>query len=263
MKKLTISESQTYLLNIAKEFDRICTRHNIPYYMLGGTLLGAVRHKGFIPWDDDMDFGIPIQYYEMALKTLVEELPYPYRVATFYNSPSCVTAFAKIEDETTYIDDPRTKRLKLDKYIGLNIDVFPLVYCDSKDPKIKKIRRLKKIYGLVFTDNAQGTIWKNNLKTIMRKVIRHQGKWYLKKQYDLLKEFNEDGAYLANVFGRWGKREIMPREVFSEGRRYIFEDITLRGPSNFDEYLRSIYGNYMTLPQAHQRLAHTDSAFVK
>ena len=63
MEKIGIKEIQQHLLGIAKEFDRICTKHNIPYFMLYGTMLGAVRHKGFIPWDDDMDFGVPIEYY--------------------------------------------------------------------------------------------------------------------------------------------------------------------------------------------------------
>ena len=73
MRKIEdIKELQSILLDIAKEFHRICTMYEIPYYMVGGTQLGAVRHKGFIPWDDDMDFGVPRVYFE-KLKVLLEE----------------------------------------------------------------------------------------------------------------------------------------------------------------------------------------------
>ena len=76
MKKMTLDEIHLTLLDIAKEFDRICVKHNIPYYMIGGTMLGAVRHKGFIPWDDDMDFGVPVEYYEELQRILDKELPF-------------------------------------------------------------------------------------------------------------------------------------------------------------------------------------------
>ena len=79
MKRIGIDEIHARVLAIAKEFDKICTRHQIPYYMLGGTMLGAIRHKGFIPWDDDMDFGVPIAYYDQLEEILKEELPSNYR----------------------------------------------------------------------------------------------------------------------------------------------------------------------------------------
>ena len=88
MKLLEIKETQACLLNIAKEFDRICTKHNIPYYMIFGTMIGAIRHKGFIPWDDDMDFGVPIEYYKQLEAILEIELPYPYRCCNYKNHPA-------------------------------------------------------------------------------------------------------------------------------------------------------------------------------
>ena len=74
MEKLGIEDVHKYVLAIAKEFDRICTEHHIPYYMVDGTMLGAVRHQGFIPWDDDMDFGVPIEYYKGPEEILENEL---------------------------------------------------------------------------------------------------------------------------------------------------------------------------------------------
>ena len=79
MRPIDIEEAHHILLDIAKAFTKVCDENNIPYYMLGGTMLGAVRHKGFIPWDDDMDFGVPREYYDLLINVLEKELPSPYR----------------------------------------------------------------------------------------------------------------------------------------------------------------------------------------
>ena len=75
MKNLSGVELHSVLLEIGKAFHNICGKNNIPYFMLGGTMLGAVRHKGIIPWDDDMDFGVPREYFDKLKKALCEELP--------------------------------------------------------------------------------------------------------------------------------------------------------------------------------------------
>ena len=73
MNQVDTNQCHKLLLKIAKEFDQICTKYDIPYYMLGGTMLGAIRHKGFIPWDDDMDFGVPRLYYNLLIQKLENE----------------------------------------------------------------------------------------------------------------------------------------------------------------------------------------------
>ena len=110
MRQITdISEVHQILLGIAKEFDRICRENDIPYYMLGGTMLGAVRHKGFIPWDDDMDFGVPRPYYDRLVSVLESELLHPYRCCTYRNNQGVFAPFVKIDDYRTLADDPRVR----------------------------------------------------------------------------------------------------------------------------------------------------------
>ena len=90
MKKLNIEECHARLLKIAEIFDIICKDNGIPYYMLGGTMLGAIRHKGFIPWDDDMDFGVPRKYYKDLIDIFDKKLPNPYKYHTYNNSDAVI-----------------------------------------------------------------------------------------------------------------------------------------------------------------------------
>ena len=84
------------LLGIGRAFDDLCRKHNIPYYMLGGTMLGAVRHGGIIPWDDDLDFGVPREFFDRLKQVLSDELPDPYRVVTLEKSDSMLNEIIKI-----------------------------------------------------------------------------------------------------------------------------------------------------------------------
>ena len=121
MNRISIEVVHQHVLGIAKEFDQICSENHIPYYMIGGTMLGAIRHRGFIPWDDDMDFGVPIEYYVLLEGVLSKELPYPYRCCTYKNHPGVLHNFMKIEDQSTCIDD-KAMNLPVEQKLGLNID---------------------------------------------------------------------------------------------------------------------------------------------
>lgn len=108
-------------LGEAKAMKRVLEKHNIPFFMDGGTLLGAVRHKGFIPWDDDMDFGIMREHYSEAIKYLQAELKYPYKCISVLDSDACLFDSCKIIDVRTHIkqDDTYNK-----DPLGVFIDIF-------------------------------------------------------------------------------------------------------------------------------------------
>ena len=133
MKK-TISHSECHgiLLNIATAFHNICVAHNIPYYMLGGTQLGAVRHRGMIPWDDDMDFGVPREYFEQLKHILLTELQPSYNVISIDSTTQYYGGFIKIEDSNTVVDTLEDCSFPL----GLNIDIFPLDRTNGSSPSL-------------------------------------------------------------------------------------------------------------------------------
>lgn len=152
MKQLTLKESQFLLLELAKTVRDIASRHNIPFFMVGGTMLGAIRHKGFIPWDDDMDFGIIYDYYFDFIKILKTELPNRYRCLFYEDNSPLNSFFCKVEDVSTIVDDPCVD-LPLERKIGLSIDIFPIVRCSEEN-------------GILIAEKVQNILKKGKLRVI-------------------------------------------------------------------------------------------------
>lgn len=263
MKRISIEEIHQHILGIAKAFDRICMNHHIPYFMIGGTMLGAIRHQGFIPWDDDMDFGVPIEYYELLESVLSKELPYPYRCCTYKNHPGVLHNFIKIEDQSTCIDDMALK-LPLERKLGLNIDVFPLNKCNLGGKKEKQLRRRMVLLGRAYLQSVShpDSIVRSLLKFILRMV---SGGTPRKLQDEIERRLYciHEGEYLGNLLGRWGEKEIIPFEWYGEGKRYAFEDTSFVGIMEYDKYLTRMYGDYMSLPPVNLRVAHVDNVFLR
>lgn len=262
MKELGIKEVHEYVLAIAKEFDRICTIHNIPYYMVDGTFLGAIRHKGFIPWDDDIDFGVPIEYYEELEKILLDELQYPYRCCTYKNHPSVVLSFIKIEDIRTINDKPEI-RLPLEQKIGINIDIFPLHKCRPNDPIIKKLRIMEYCLG-IFTNSSThpNSIFRRVVKKLLR-ILLGGKPIYLQEKVRKTRLKVKPGEYIGFLTSKWGDGDIVPKDWFGKGKRYPFEDTTFLGPEKYDEYLTNLYGDYMTPPPENKRMPHAEYRYLK
>lgn len=259
MKKIDINECHKLLLGIAKEFDRICSKHNIPYYMLGGTMLGAIRHKGFIPWDDDMDFGVPREHYDKLINILERELPERYKCYTYKNNKAVKSPFFKITDTTTRINDPRID-LPIEEQIGINIDIFPLDYCKPNDIRIKKIHRIEKIRQVIFINPPVKSTFKLLIKRILR-ILSPVSNTYLTNKSISIASKLEKGNCIGNIFGRWKEKEIVPAEWYGINTRYKFEDTTLCGIKDYDKYLTHMYNNYMLLPPEGTRFCHTDEMF--
>jgi lipopolysaccharide cholinephosphotransferase len=260
MRKLGIEEVHNVLLGIAVEFDKICQRHGIPYYMLGGTMLGAVRHKGFIPWDNDMDFGVPRQYYEKLRVILEKELPQPYRCCTFTNSPYVFYPYYKIEDRSTRLDTAQLKGSIAEK-IGINIDIFPLDSCNKDDKRVKEIIKMNDVYGRIFTQSANKGKLKNLLKSGIRLLLPiSQQRFY----NHIVKRVSEipSGDCWANLFGHWEEKEIIPIQWYGQGVRYTFEGVDFSGLGEFDLYLKRLYGDYMKLPPEEKRMPHGENAYI-
>ncbi len=264
MKLLNIFDIHSHVLEIAKEFDRICTKHDIPYYMLGGTMLGAIRHKGFIPWDDDMDFGVPIEHFIQLEELLNSELTYPYRCCSFKNHPAVLHNFLKVEDQTTCIDDIAID-LPLEQKLGLNIDIFPLVKDEPNGRNERRIRRMAKLIGLVYSDST--TSPNSKTRSITKRFLRLLfGKTPRKMQDRVEKELmalDNKGSYMTNVLGRWKEKEEIPIDWYGESTRYIFEDTKLMGLKEYDLYLTKLYGDYMSLPPKEQQIAHVENVYLR
>ena len=254
MRKLSLDEQHSLLLAIAKAFDTVCEKNKIPYYMLGGTMLGAIRHKGFIPWDDDMDFGVPREFFDELPKVLERELPSRYKCRTIYNSQNVILPFYKIEDTLTHCEMDEFSGAERDS-LGINIDIFPLDKCNIDDTKLKCVLWLVDKYARIYTGAAHGNKLNNFIKAFLRFIIQFS-KITLYKFIENKSKSLPKGDYLGNLYGRWKKKEIVPKEWYGDGHRYKFEDLELVGFANYDKYLKQMYGNYIELPPIEKRTTH-------
>lgn len=261
MERLDLKTVKQRLILIAETFDRICAEHDIPYYMLGGTMLGAIRHKGFIPWDDDMDLGVPFEHYNRLISILEQELPQGMRCCTFENCKAVVYPFMKIEDTETCIDDPRIN-LPIEEKLGINIDVFPLVACEKYGKDAARARKLLRLQTLLFVDSVDGSKMKTLIKRVLHNLSPFGKKYLPKKMLSILSEMKV-GSDIANVFGRWGIRESVDKEWYGTDIRYDFENLKLRGFKEYDKYLTQMYGDYMQLPPHDQQIAHVDNVYLR
>ena len=260
-ERIGLKEIQHHLLGIAKEFDRICSKHNIPYFMLYGTMLGAIRHKGFIPWDDDMDFGVPIEYYKQLTTILKEELKEPYRCCTYEDDPASVLVFTKIEDHST-IMMKETLRIPAELQMGVNIDIFPLNKCSIGDKEPNQLRKMSKLLGGAFTNSKRNTgLLRRVSKTLLR--IALCGKpIYLQRRIERLMYKVNKGDRIGFILCA-GTRNTVPIEWYGKGTRYQFEDTTFVGPVNAHDYLTHIFGDYMKLPPENERPSHAENVYLR
>lgn len=120
MATYDIRPLQLRILDILMAVDKVCKEHNLRYYIIAGTLLGAVRHKGFIPWDDDLDIGMPRTDYDLLMAHAAEWLPAPFEAACFENDTTYPLPFAKIQDGSTTL----IERMHLKYLGGIYLDVF-------------------------------------------------------------------------------------------------------------------------------------------
>lgn len=264
-----LSQVQKHVLDLLHILIDFFDNNEIHYYMMGGTMLGAIRHKGFIPWDDDVDLGIPRDDYERFLHLCNEHLPEYIQVRTYYDESYHHYYYARIVDTRYHIK--RLGSIK-ERDEELWIDLFPLDGMPNNKItlSIHKLRLLvtRLFYHMSCFDKVN--IKRPGRPLIDRIIIRfllftHIGaSWDSKKLLDkidkLLKKYNtEDSKNLINFMGSTHAfREIFSKECLGENTIYDFEDMKLIGPKNYDFYLQKLYGDYMKLPPENERNVHAE-----
>lgn len=253
-------------LDIVKEVVAICEKHGFTYFMLGGTMLGAVRHKGFIPWDDDIDLGIPRIDYEAFLKVAPKELSSHLKVVNYRTDPDYHYYITRILDTETKVEEERIGNEN--RYTNASIDIFPI----DGTPNNEILRKLyffrvlyhRALMSLCYKDSIdrkrpRGTaekilLWVMERIPVEKMTTPHRQKEKIDR---LLRSQRIDGAkYIGNIMGAYRTKEIVPVEFYGKGKMYPFEDIELRGMELADEYLTWTYGDYMKLPPEDKRKTH-------
>lgn len=252
------------LIEILVEIDRVCRENKLRYFLTGGSLLGAIRHGGIIPWDDDIDVAMPREDYE-KLKTISSQaFKRKFKLVTNDIDKEYHYVYAKVyHQQTTLIEfeDPF--------YVGgVFVDVFPIDGLPSHN-----LSRYYHCYKFnfwknvsIYTSYTSGkhiVYSKIFLKRIFQKIkyigfnILFSKSKAIAKCNKIAKKYNFDKCeYVANLGGAWGKKEITARKNIESLMEHDFEGYKMFIPCGYDAFLKGLYGNYMQLPPVDKRVSH-------
>lgn len=254
--KITLRKIQLELLYNVQV---ICKKYDIRWFAVGGTLLGAVRHKGYIPWDDDLDIGMLQQDYEKFIKIASSELPNNMFVDNFYvdNSPY---SYTKIRMKgTAFIERKMSNKIKHNEIF---IDIFPYYYVPkSKFPFVVSNRLCNLLKQLLQIKNGIKPWRGENVLTVLKFIPLRCLSYcipisYIKNVILRIQNKLTDSMYVCEQsVGNFGKKRFFKTDL-CDLIDYPFENITVPGPKNFSRYLSTAYGNYMELPPIESRKGH-------
>lgn len=264
MREMTIAEIRQTQISILKAVTEYCDKNNLTYYLAGGSLLGAVRHNGYIPWDDDIDLFMPREDYEKFFQFFNLNREDSFKAIHIENDPDYYLVMGKVIDlKTTLIEN-----VGIAKPIGVFLDIFPLdVFPDNKNMLRQVVRRtgfLRKILSLKSIKLRKGRTWYKQILLILihitlmpvpvRFIIKH-----ISKESQKYNNTADCTRTAAMVMLTYGEREIFYKEDFEDRCRLSFEDGQYWAPKNYDRVLTQLYGNYMELPPIEKQVTHHDN----
>lgn len=237
---------QLRMLEILKYVDSICRENNINYWLSSGTCLGAVRHGGFIPWDDDADIEMLREDYLKLKKILEKETQYDFQ--TWRTDPYYMHPFAKLRDKKSKINE---HGLDVNyKYRGVYIDIFIL---ERVPLLIGKIYGCRVKYHLLIMGSS-----KSKLKKIFFRILKNTYFLSIFIMRPLLKPFTNPNI-LRHTYGSGWVDKVQIKDLLMPLKEIMFENHMFKVPYNTDLYLTNLYGNYCELPDLSKIITHTTS----
>lgn len=241
-------------LELLKKLDEVCKKNNLKYFGDSGTLLGAVRHKGFIPWDDDIDVVMLREDYDKLRKIANKEFKEPFFLQNAYNDKGYFREHMQLRNSnTTAILMYEGKKVSFNQ--GIFIDIFPLDEISNNiiERKIKsiKLNLYKRIFKIMFKkENDTNSKIKCCLKKIIRTVFKEENYY---KMYDNFEKtckkvmFKSDTVDKVSFLNNISSYRYLPKEYYLQTIEVAFENTIIPIPKEYDKILRKLYGdNYMT-----------------
>lgn len=261
-RTMTDSEVKDLSLLILDEVDSFCRQHGIKYSLAYGTLLGAIRHKGYIPWDDDIDILMLRQDYEKFISSFPNNTDTLYSVASYETDNDFHYPYAKVVCNATIFNE-----LGYSRY-GYGIDLFPIdMLPDNYDLAIRLLRKQRFLRNMMLVKSLKWKkgrgLAKNLLLIFLQSILLFVPYSFIQKliRCDGNYHISSEGEYhLGCLFSPYFKREIMEKEIFDEFVLLPFERSQYYCIKEYDKYLTNIYGDYMQLPPVEKRCTH--HAFV-
>ena len=242
-----LRRAQNKMLDILKIVSEICDKNGIPYWLEGGTLLGAVRHKGFIPWDDDLDICVLRKDMHRLKKCLIKELPSDYEFLDRFTKWNYARLYAKVCDKKSNVVEPDRNGIEY----GVFIDIFPVERVLSQ--------RTKKIVDAMYRIPIKGMRGCYGKSFVIKSVFMLM---YIPMTIPVL-----ISRLLVRILGSknyalpYGKKayNTIPSKFIFPLKKIEFEGLLFSAPDNPDKYLRRLFGDYMVIPPEEKRLVHTSS----
>ena len=261
-----MNELQKKELELLKAFVAVCDKHHLQYFLVGGSTLGAIRHKGFIPWDDDIDVGMPRKDYDKFMLLQDEFAGTPYFIQNFKTDPCYIYNYGKLRDSSTTFIENVYKNHRINH--GVWIDIFPIDgFSKEIKPREKFAKKIRHIWFQVYLSYLPALRRKIRKETWFKDILLNivAGLFYIfdishyrnKKVEKYVRKIPLDDALLAgNYFGFNMKREAMDAKIFKEFIKVPFEDMEAVVPKDYDTYLKNLYGDYMTPPPIEKQIGH-------
>ncbi len=254
--QISVDDQKRIMLHIMDEIDAFCKSNSLTYFLIGGSLLGAVRHKGYIPWDDDIDIGLPRKDYEYLLEYFSSSSG-NVEIRSVYNQKHFMWPNAKAIDNRTVLIELGDKK----NAIGVHIDVFPFDYLPGNYEQalrvVKKIRRWKDLLTLKhLVIDCNRSLLKNVVVVLGKVLYLIPDRYFIKKINGFQFYSREQCEFICNLCGAWGGRELSRSANFDNCVNADFEDRKYMIPVGYDDYLNTVYGDYMTPPPKEKQITH-------
>ncbi|MBQ6402962.1 MAG: LicD family protein [Oscillospiraceae bacterium] len=270
MRRIKPEEIQPLLLSMLKAFDAFAKRNNIQYYAAGGTLLGAIRHHGFIPWDDDIDLFVKEDMADRILE-IIKQDPFidaakRYKMLFPAHTPNVYPIIKLVDTNTILYDHNVSKKFAC----GLWVDIFKMTYWPDDEKQAKMLfaeqNRLKKMLQLTVFGNLKDTKYKviSPLAEIAKGVLLACGRnceYWGKKLYQL--GSREKTNFIGNLSWSSSMKDRYCAEWYDSFIEMPFEDMTIPVPTTYDKILKQFYNDYMQLPPENKRVRHKCDAYYK
>ena len=259
-KELTAAELKTVELDILKYLRDLCERMNLKYYLMGGTLLGAVRHQGFIPWDDDIDVMMPRKDYDQLIAYFRDHPKGRYQLADYALQKDYSFPIGKLMDTDTVLV---SNTVRTCKNAGAFIDIFPLDRVKdiedvrTRGEQLSRYNTFIHVFSRMLPEDykAEKKKWSFKEALVYRKN-RVMGLQRLIRKYDqICRAYNDqETKYSAYIGWILHDREIWSDELLGEGTEILFEGEAFNAPSDYKSFLEIVYGDYMQLPPEDKRV---------
>ena len=257
---------QKIVLNIMDAFIDYCEKHALRYYLIGGALLGSIRHKGFIPWDDDVDIGMPRRDFDRFHELIKEDIPEGFGICTRFSDPDWHFAMSQFYDKESKVEIHLAEKPRI---ANIWIDIFPLD--GLPDNKVRRNLRVKNIlfhrYVVQMTHISTQVEFKRKRSFPERALLslfRHIPLYRVIRTERIIDDLEtilrksdfDKSTWCGNMLGRAREKEIMRRRWFGTPIKGIFEGREVNIPENSHEILKALYGDYMKLPPEEDRRTH-------